>query len=148
MWNYRVVYRSGEEECPYRIHEVYYDDNGRPEAWTENAVTPMGESLGELRNDCRYFLDAFRLPVLEEREVDGKPRLVPRDAGIGPGHHFELMDRALVALGYLQDALGDHPVTRRDRELSRLFSGIGEMMGEFYARAGALWHEHEGDEDG
>jgi len=51
-WNYRVVVKDGN--CS--IYEVYYDDNGRIEAFTEEPVGPSGESLEELRQDLEYFI--------------------------------------------------------------------------------------------
>jgi hypothetical protein len=35
-WNYRIMRHYGEETF-YAIHEVYYDDNGTVEWWTEKA---------------------------------------------------------------------------------------------------------------
>lgn len=64
-WDYRVLrHLSGGTEC-YKIHEVYYDDAGRPTACTEEEVSPSGESEEELRQDCAFFLRALELPVLE-----------------------------------------------------------------------------------
>ena len=37
-WNYRVVVK----ECQYNIHEVYYNDKGEPEFFTEDPVGPSG----------------------------------------------------------------------------------------------------------
>jgi len=79
-WNYRVIKREDEQNgCAYQIHEVYYDDAGKIETWTKEAVKPLGESLEALREDCAHFLQAFRQPVLVEEEVDGTPILRPED---------------------------------------------------------------------
>lgn len=65
-WSYRVLRTSDEAgEAVYRIHEVYYGDDGSIDGWTVEPVQPLGESLSELREDIRYFLAAFRKPVLE-----------------------------------------------------------------------------------
>lgn len=146
-WNYRVIRHEDENgDCVYRIHEVYYDDAGNIKSWTEDVVKPSGESPGELRENCLYFLRAFRQPVLIEKEIDGAPTLQPDDEMVeaNSGHYFELMDRAFVALNYVQEHIGNHPVTRRDHELGELFSEISEKMAEFYVRAGGLWQEQEG----
>ena len=37
-WNYRVVVK----ECQYNIHEVYYNDKGEPEFFTEDPIGPSG----------------------------------------------------------------------------------------------------------
>ena len=146
-WNYRVIRRENENgDRTYQIHEVYYDEAGRIELWTADAVEPSGESLAELREDCLYFLQAFRQPVLVERTIDGKTTLRPDEETVktNPGHGFELMDRAFVALHHVQEHIGNHPVTPRDPELGRLYKEISERMAEFYTRAGHLWHEREG----
>jgi hypothetical protein len=64
-WNYRVVRRQDESGIWYGIHEVYYSDDGRPTACTEDAVKPGGDTLEELRNDIRYFKEALEKPVLD-----------------------------------------------------------------------------------
>ena len=38
-WNYRVI----KKEDYLEIHEVYYDKKGKPNGYTENAVTVGGE---------------------------------------------------------------------------------------------------------
>ena len=75
-WNYRVLERKDKKtgENPYAIHEVYYNEEGKPDGCTENAVAPMGESLEELNNDIVHYLRALKKPVLvydslEEAEV-------------------------------------------------------------------------------
>lgn len=69
-WNYRVIKRLadnvGEVSAYYRIHEVYYDEKGRPTSWTENCIEPIGDSPKELEEDLRLMLKALREPVLVE----------------------------------------------------------------------------------
>lgn len=65
-WNYRVLVKEGQ----YNIHEVYYDDDGNPEAFTEDSVGPSGGSLEELKEDVRYFSEALSLPVLDYNELE------------------------------------------------------------------------------
>ncbi len=65
-WNYRVVVKDGQ----YNIHEVYYNDKGEPEFFTEDPVGPSGESFKELKNDLEYFLEALSLPVLKYNELE------------------------------------------------------------------------------
>lgn len=40
-WNYRIILHDNDPD-PTRhwmgLHEVYYDDDGRPNSWTETAV--------------------------------------------------------------------------------------------------------------
>ena len=65
-WNYRVVVKDDQ----YNIHEVYYDDKGKPEFFTEDPLGPSGESLEELENDLEYFSEALSLPVLNYNELE------------------------------------------------------------------------------
>lgn len=63
-WNYRVM-RNGDL---FAIHEVYYDENGKVEGYTQNPVCPSGESLEELKGDIEYYLEALNKPVLEYKD--------------------------------------------------------------------------------
>lgn len=68
-WNHRVIKKeltspTGEKETCFEIHEVYYDGDGNPDAYTENAVSPFGESLEELRQEMKMFMDCLDKPVL------------------------------------------------------------------------------------
>jgi hypothetical protein len=140
-WNYRVLRTADESGEPvYRIHEVYYDDDGSIDGWTVEPVQPLGESLSELREDIRYFLAAFRSPVLEEAEEDGKPVLQPSDEEqeINEGHYFELMDRASVALDHCYQFVGSHPVTRRHETLRELYEKAEEALYRVYQEAARL----------
>ena len=69
-WNYRVVRhierdRNNNETELLSIHEVYYDDGGRPENVTENAVPLGGETVQELREVSMMQRRAMELPVLD-----------------------------------------------------------------------------------
>ena len=68
-WNYRVVKKScdnlvGGIDTIFNIHECFYDDNGKPEAITEDPVYPQGETLKELKDDIKFYLQALERPVL------------------------------------------------------------------------------------
>jgi len=110
-------------DVTFQIHEVYYAEDGIIESWSTEPVKPMGESVSELREDIRYFLSAFRRPILQQSEGSGKPVL--RDAyengEINDGHYFELMDRASVALDYCSEFVGSHPVVRQNKTLKKLY---------------------------
>ena len=68
-WNYRVIRNRHTEtdSVTYQVHEVYYREDGGIEGWTQEPVAPLGETAEELREDIRYFLHAFRCPILEVR---------------------------------------------------------------------------------
>ncbi len=59
--NHRVV-NNGEF---FHIHKVYYKDNGEIDGWTENPVSPAGETLEELKADMEMFKAALNKPVLK-----------------------------------------------------------------------------------
>jgi hypothetical protein len=48
----------------YAIHEVYYDENGKVETWTENPIAPMGGTFGELKEDFEFYQTALEKSVL------------------------------------------------------------------------------------
>lgn len=79
-WNHRVIRRSNapssNPKWTYQIHEVYYNDDGSIENWTENPVAPMGENLLELQSEIRHFSGALNQPVLEEVDFNGKETLL------------------------------------------------------------------------
>lgn len=138
-WNYRVIKKQLDPNTvSYQIHEVYYSDSGTIETWTESPVEPYGETEFELREDIRYYLRAFRLPVLEEKADSEKPTLVEEsyDYAINPGHYFEFMDRTSVALDYVYQFLGNHPLLRHDAELKRSYDRVEEALAELYQLAG------------
>ncbi|MXX10652.1 MAG: hypothetical protein F4201_06170 [Nitrospira sp. SB0677_bin_15] len=141
-WNYRVIRKHHPEtdSVTYHVHEVYYRDDGGIDVWTQEPVTPMGETTAELREDIRYFLQAFRRPVLEVQENDEGATLVSDDTddAINDGHYFELMDRASVALDYVYQFLGSHPLMKKDERLQEVYEKAEESLAELYQRAGLL----------
>ena len=145
-WNYRVIRSVEGGEPVYKIHEVYYDDNGHIEAWTEEPVLPYGEDLHELREDIHYFLQAFRQPVLEVSQKNGKEELieVQDEYSLNRGHYFEFLDRAFVALEYSHQFLGSHPVLRREERLREIYQQVESLLAELYQEAG--WLEFERDD--
>ncbi len=130
----------------YQVHEVYYREDGGIEGWTQESVAPMGETAAELREDIRYFLHAFRRPILEEQETDEGSTLVSDDANeaINDGHYFELMDRASVALDYIYQFLGSHPLMRKEKTLQEVYEKAEEALAELYQQAGRLEFDRNG----
>lgn len=81
-WNYRLLKKAvtwgSADYVVYGIHEVYYDENGTVESWTENEVT-LGsyESTEEVKQSMELIRKAFSKPLLEEvTDADGKQHLV------------------------------------------------------------------------
>lgn len=80
-WNYRVVRKLNQEHdvegtlldevYEFTIHEVYYNHEGTPRAWSTEPDTPYGESVEELADDLRRMQEAFTRPVLKYTEMPG-----------------------------------------------------------------------------
>ena len=64
-WNYRALKRTINGETVYAIHEVYYDDEGKPNGWTAEPSWPQGETAEELAADFDAYQMARRRPMLE-----------------------------------------------------------------------------------
>lgn len=92
-WNYRVLRYQRGEATWYALHEVYYDEEGRPRAYTAEPATFVGideddgrESIAQaLRlalNDAeaRPVLDAEKdFPASEEEVTAGEAAELERD---------------------------------------------------------------------
>lgn len=64
-FNYRVVLRNDE----YAVHEVFYDDDGRPESLTVDALSPTARSVRDLRYELEKMLKSLDCPVLREEDI-------------------------------------------------------------------------------
>ncbi len=137
-WNYRIL--STEDaggNAAYQINEVYYDEHGRIQSWTNEPVSPFGERWSELRADVQHYLSAFRKPVLKESIQNGSPVLdeVFEDQEVNRGHYPEVVDRIAVALDHCADAVGAHPVIRRHPELRAIYQKAEDALAELYQTA-------------
>ncbi len=141
-WHYRVIRKHHPEtdSVTYHVHEVYYQEDGSIDGWTQESVAPLGETVEELREDIRYFLQAFRCPILEEKETDEGSKLFPDEMShpINDGHYFEFMDRSSVALDYVYQFLGSHPLIKKDQRLQDKYEKVEEALAELYQQAGRL----------
>lgn len=74
-WNYRVI--RSIVDGTLGVHEVYYGPNYISESvsWTEDAVTPTGDSLEELRHDLEMMLTALSKPIMREVKDGDQLRL-------------------------------------------------------------------------
>ena len=65
-WNHRVTKATVDGETVYEIREVYYDlPDSDGIGWTQNASTPYGQTLDELRTDLQRMLEALDKPVID-----------------------------------------------------------------------------------
>ena len=68
-WNHRVIEFVEADGTPWMaIHEVHYDDAGRPYAYAENAAEVCGESNDELRKTLDWMRAALDQPALVETD--------------------------------------------------------------------------------
>jgi tetrahydromethanopterin S-methyltransferase subunit H len=68
-WNHRVIEFVEADGSPWRaIHEVHYDDAGRPYAYAENAADVSGESNEELLKTLEWMRAALDKPALVETD--------------------------------------------------------------------------------
>lgn len=77
-WNYRVIKSQDPiDGVTFKIHEVYYDESGEIEMWTERPTVLEEGSMESLKTTLKHMLDATRKPPLEESPIEGRIRLVP-----------------------------------------------------------------------
>jgi hypothetical protein len=72
FWNYRIIKRIHDDGTElFAIHEVYYNDDGKPELVTEDPCEPQGETLAELKEDFEWYQKALEHPVLNYDDFGG-----------------------------------------------------------------------------
>jgi len=64
-WNYRVVNKNG---C-FGIHEVFFGDNKKIGATTEDPIEPFGETETELKDHYKLMGEAFNAPVINYDDI-------------------------------------------------------------------------------
>lgn len=69
-WNFRVFRRTLKNFDDttsdwFSIHETYYDENGKPNGWTVDAIDLQGEGIEELKWTLQKMLECLEKPVLE-----------------------------------------------------------------------------------
>ena len=144
-WNHRVIHKHHKptDEHVYQVHEVYYDEDGNIDNWTKSPVVPMGETPHELREEIRYFMKAFQKTVLIEATQNGKDVLIPDSdkTEINNGHYFELLDRSWVAIDYIYQFLGSHPIMAKEEHLHKIYLRAEESLSALYQEIGKLEFE-------
>mgnify|MGYP005996125231 FL=1 len=67
-WNHRILAHKDGDEMYFQIHEVIYDESGKPKSYTANGVSVGAESL----NGINWVLDKMK-------ECTAKPILLADD---------------------------------------------------------------------
>lgn len=71
-WNFRLVRHWDRKSASswYGVHEVFYNDVGRPAGMTENPVGVTGESRAEVEEYLKMIQKGIRrLPILDLRRM-------------------------------------------------------------------------------
>ena len=72
FWNYRVIKKIHDDGTEiFAIHEVYYNEDEKPDLVTEDPCEPQGETLEELKDDCEWYQKALEHPVLNYDDFGG-----------------------------------------------------------------------------
>lgn len=72
-WNHRVIRHrirksiidGGVDEYWFGIHEVYYDESGKPDMVTEEPIQVIGDNLEELKQTLKWMLKSLKAPILD-----------------------------------------------------------------------------------
>lgn len=67
-WNHRVMKIENRGETFLEIHEVYYDDQGRPNGYTTDPIAVTGETIDELRWVLNRMLECLDKDILTEED--------------------------------------------------------------------------------
>jgi hypothetical protein len=75
-WDYRVMKRKRKGEKPgYGIYEVFYDETGKIEYWTEDPIGHECDSLKELKEDMDWQMSCTNERMLDYDECQRKARI-------------------------------------------------------------------------
>ena len=73
MWNNRVIKHEKDGTTWYSVHEVFYNEDGSIYAYTDNAITIIGETEEEAVEQAEQILrDIKDTPVLVASEIEFK----------------------------------------------------------------------------
>lgn len=65
-WNYRLMrHRGPGDEITLAVHEVYYDESGVPNGWTEKPVSFGGHTPEDVIESLRRAIEGCGKPILE-----------------------------------------------------------------------------------
>ena len=67
-WNHRVFRKlyPAHDYAEYTLRETIYDDTGKVEGWTLDAIAPSSDTVEGLRWVLTKMLEALDKPVLED----------------------------------------------------------------------------------
>lgn len=78
-WRYQPVFEEQDGERSYYLCEVYFDDNGRFERWSDIGPCPGGEDLEGLTGDLtRMLVDTYAWKAVRYSELQPGMAFEPR----------------------------------------------------------------------
>ncbi len=63
-WNYRILAHKEEDGMYFQIHEVYYNEAGIPNGYTNNFAGVGGDSLKDINWSLEKMKEATSEPIL------------------------------------------------------------------------------------
>jgi hypothetical protein len=138
-WNYRVIKKNNHDQVVYQIHEVFYRPDGGIDSWASEPIEPLGTSEAQLRKDIYSFLNAFQMPALEERFINGRCILVEERQATAPSAELEqdYQAKASRASGYIYQVLGNHLLIRNKPEVRQAYHKVDQALTDLYKAASA-----------
>ena len=55
-WNYRIFKRNYDGETLYELHDTFYNEEGKPDSWTEDPQFGPCESVHDLIEELTMML--------------------------------------------------------------------------------------------
>ena len=70
-WNYRAILHDNIDDPWVGLHEVYYDGDGKPTYWTDDAVEFLCDPDQNIANVLRMALaDVEKFPLLKISDLE------------------------------------------------------------------------------
>ena len=67
-WNYRLLAKEYKGDVYYQIHEVYYDDNGKPNGYTANPITIGSNDIEGIKWQLEEITKCLDKPTLSVKD--------------------------------------------------------------------------------
>ena len=71
MWNNRIVKHKKDDAVWYSVHEVFYNDNGGINGYTEDPISIVGETVEEVKSQLEMIMkDIEKHEVIDASTVE------------------------------------------------------------------------------
>ncbi|MES2543334.1 MAG: hypothetical protein V4548_00495 [Bacteroidota bacterium] len=61
--------KNSDGTFDFGIYEVFYDENGKANGWSENSLTPVCDSEDDLKQEMNIMINAFEKETLLYEET-------------------------------------------------------------------------------